>query len=351
MAAEEVLLPGVGGFARRRGHGGPGAAARGQHRRLRPAARPHLRRDRRRGAQQAQVPGHGAAAVRCRGRSRVRYRLGDTRPAGRLRATETRAVRRHRHDHRRPRALRRRQRARRADDGSGDDRRAGAERAAGVRRDSGPDAPRRRSRRAGLAAARGCASLRGQLESLLGLDDAGAVRDRLPPAPQGRAVPAAPLVLAQGIRVEVLADEGVVFGGSRSSARPIVANRGESDGVVWTRCRWPASTATPSCAGGRRSTGWRGDAALRGERDVRQARGSRTPYWRPLPNAARYEFDPDAPFGLPFRPTPFRARSTLVIGGAEVVDGPAGRSIATKATSSAARSGRSCRSCRASRCR
>ena len=31
------------------------------------------------------------------------------------------------------------------------------------------------------------------------------------------------------------------------------------------------------------------------------------PYWKRLPNAERYEFEPDAPFGLPFRPTPFRA--------------------------------------------
>ena len=44
-----------------------------------------------------------------------------------------------------------------------------------------------------------------------------------------------------------------------------------------------------------------------------------TPYWRPLPDAARYEFDQDAPFGVPFRPTPFRAKIVLGIGGADVV--------------------------------
>ena len=42
------------------------------------------------------------------------------------------------------------------------------------------------------------------------------------------------------------------------------------------------------------------------------------PYWKPLPTAARYEFEPDAPFGLPFRPTPFRASFTLTVGGAEL---------------------------------
>jgi hypothetical protein len=43
-----------------------------------------------------------------------------------------------------------------------------------------------------------------------------------------------------------------------------------------------------------------------------------TPYWHPLPDAARYEFDPDAPFGLPFRPTPFQATIELTIAGAAV---------------------------------
>ena len=40
------------------------------------------------------------------------------------------------------------------------------------------------------------------------------------------------------------------------------------------------------------------------------ARITRT-YWKPLPGTGRYEFEPDAPFGVPFRPTPFRASFTL----------------------------------------
>jgi hypothetical protein len=46
------------------------------------------------------------------------------------------------------------------------------------------------------------------------------------------------------------------------------------------------------------------------------------PYWKRLsngaPTAARYEFEPDAPFGLPFRPTPFRARLALDVNGMPV---------------------------------
>ena len=37
-----------------------------------------------------------------------------------------------------------------------------------------------------------------------------------------------------------------------------------------------------------------------------------------MPKTARYEFEPDAPFGLPFRPTPFRASFTLTAGGTEL---------------------------------
>jgi hypothetical protein len=43
-----------------------------------------------------------------------------------------------------------------------------------------------------------------------------------------------------------------------------------------------------------------------------------TPYWKPREDAARYDFDPDVPFGLPFRPTPFRVRFTMSIAGADV---------------------------------
>ena len=37
-----------------------------------------------------------------------------------------------------------------------------------------------------------------------------------------------------------------------------------------------------------------------------------------LGEADRYDLDPDVPFGVPFAPTPFRARVSLKIGGLEV---------------------------------
>src|SRR5205814_3966439 len=43
-----------------------------------------------------------------------------------------------------------------------------------------------------------------------------------------------------------------------------------------------------------------------------------TPYWSPRSDSARYDFEPDVPFGVPFRPSPFVAAFVLSIGGAEV---------------------------------
>ena len=41
-------------------------------------------------------------------------------------------------------------------------------------------------------------------------------------------------------------------------------------------------------------------------------------YWTPRTDASRYDFEPDVPFGVPFRPSPFVATFTLRIGGADV---------------------------------
>src|SRR5262249_7707506 len=40
--------------------------------------------------------------------------------------------------------------------------------------------------------------------------------------------------------------------------------------------------------------------------------------WTPRTDAARYDFEPDAPFGYPFRPSPFRARILLSLAGTDV---------------------------------
>ena len=42
------------------------------------------------------------------------------------------------------------------------------------------------------------------------------------------------------------------------------------------------------------------------------------PYWQRPEDAGRSTFAPDAPFGLPFRPTPFKVRLEMGIGGIAV---------------------------------
>jgi LmbE family N-acetylglucosaminyl deacetylase len=124
-------------------------------------------------------------------------------------------------------------------------------------------------------------------------------------------------VLAAGsVRLEALADDGLVVAGQAVKVTVIVANRGASpialkqigfrglDGEAGV-CR----TGTVAAA-----------AVLRCEASLEISKQARLTgqYWKRLPDAARYQFEPDAPFGLPFRPTPFRVQFDLEIGGAAI---------------------------------
>jgi LmbE family N-acetylglucosaminyl deacetylase len=173
-----------------------------------------------------------------------------------------------------------------------------------------------RSLVAGLQAVR---ALRAQLPVLLAKDAAARFEIDFRLATKEEQFQRA-VVLAQGIRVDVLSDDGLVFGGQPVKTTIVLANRG----------------AGPVAIRGVMMAGFEGDAGCK-PGDVKtmgvyrcesalgvppSARVS-TPYWHPLPDAARYTFDQDAPFGLPFRPTPFRARIELSVAGGDVtVDAP-----------------------------
>ncbi len=128
-------------------------------------------------------------------------------------------------------------------------------------------------------------------------------------------------VLAQGVRIDVLADDGVVFPGQPVVVQVYVANRGTAP-VSLTHVALRGFTGDASCGSAEIPAG---AVAPRCDTEVRIPEDARLsgPYWHPLSTAARYQFDEDVPFGLPFRPTPFRARLDLAIGGAPVtVDAP-----------------------------
>jgi LmbE family N-acetylglucosaminyl deacetylase len=124
-------------------------------------------------------------------------------------------------------------------------------------------------------------------------------------------------VLAQAVRIDVLADDGLVVGGQPLRVQAIVANRGSADVSVKkiALSGFDGDMACPVAVAKAGAGVVRCDATVKIPADARLT----TPYWKPLPDAARYEFDKDAPFGVPFRPTPFRAAIELTIGGADVV--------------------------------
>jgi LmbE family N-acetylglucosaminyl deacetylase len=157
-------------------------------------------------------------------------------------------------------------------------------------------------------------------------------------------------LIANGVRVEALADDGVVVPGQPVKVSVIIANRGvtevtvktvkfeglEGDGVCTLTAvvagggggggggggaggaGGAARTPAPIVSSLRNGQVGRCDPTLRIPADARVSE----PYWHRRADAGRYLFDADAAFGLPFRPTPFYVQVTLAFpGGEEVIDG------------------------------
>ena len=157
------------------------------------------------------------------------------------------------------------------------------------------------------------------------------------------------VLLANAVRIEALTDDGVAVPGQLSHVSLIVANRGGApvtvkevalDGFDTTPgrlasgprrgdagCALTPVTATQGFGGGGRG---RGNAATpAGPRistltrdqvgrcdmtvEIPAAAKITEPYWHRKGEEGRYTFDGDAPFGLPFRPTPFSVQVTLTV--------------------------------------
>ena len=120
------------------------------------------------------------------------------------------------------------------------------------------------------------------------------------------------LVAAAGVRLDALADDGVVVPGQRvtvnvyaGAALPTVEIKSVAlagfDGQL-DPCTGPLAHAV------------RCKASVTIPANTHLS----TPYWTPRTDAARYDFEADVPFGVPFRPSPFHATFALTIGGADV---------------------------------
>ena len=164
--------------------------------------------------------------------------------------------------------------------------------------------------RAGLSSVR---KLRRQL-SRLGLTEQGRfeIDFRLR---QTEARFTAALTLAHGLRLEALADDGVVTPGQDVKVTVIAANRGTRP-VEWREIALDGlEPKTSDCRPGRIAPGSfvRCEAIVQVPSDTRVTE----PYWRRMTDG-RHWLEPDAPLGLPFRPTPFVARMSFASGGVPI---------------------------------
>jgi hypothetical protein len=125
------------------------------------------------------------------------------------------------------------------------------------------------------------------------------------------------LLLAADVRLEAVAADGLVVPGQRVPVEIIASNRGTGPIEVTTSvhgfeagldtCDKPDQPKRLD-PGGRRSCSLTAMIPA----DARPTAA----HFHTGDQGARYEFDPDVPFGLPFRPTPFTATFDLLIAGA-----------------------------------
>jgi LmbE family N-acetylglucosaminyl deacetylase len=129
----------------------------------------------------------------------------------------------------------------------------------------------------------------------------------------------AAIAIAAGLRFDVLSDDGTVVPGQEVEVSVHVANRAGAD-VRFERVVFAGfDAAEGGCAtrpSGALVTGGVVTCAsrLRIPKDAKLT----SAHWKPAAGASRHDLEADAPFGAPFRPTPFRARIDLVVAGEPV---------------------------------
>ena len=181
--------------------------------------------------------------------------------------------------------------------------------------DSGDDAGTAAPVQAGLAAVR---TLRSQLSSM-GLGDAALFEIEFRLKTKERDYEDAVLA-AHKLAFDAVADDGVVVGGQPLKVTIVAMNRGAADvnvaGVALAGFDTPGNCQAGSI---------RKDAAYTCSAEVHVPKDARltTPYfaddyWKKPENSAINSFEPDVPFGLPFRPTPFRVAFRIKAGDVEV---------------------------------
>jgi LmbE family N-acetylglucosaminyl deacetylase len=123
------------------------------------------------------------------------------------------------------------------------------------------------------------------------------------------------LVVAAGTRLDALADDGVVTPGQGVNVTIYATAAASGSALQAVKLAGFDGSLQGACEGtlekGRTVT-------CKGALRIPAGTHLSTPYWTPRTDAARYDFEPDVPFGVPFRPSPFVATFDLTIGGAAV---------------------------------
>ena len=138
------------------------------------------------------------------------------------------------------------------------------------------------------------------------------------------------ILLANGVRIDALADDGVVVPGQPLRLSIVLANRGatplnirdvgveglEGNATCTLTAPAPGGRGAPPASSGPPLSTLAKDQVGRCDLSLTVPANTRTtePYWHRQGEAGRYVFDDDAPFGLPYRPTPFYVQATLSLG-------------------------------------
>jgi LmbE family N-acetylglucosaminyl deacetylase len=122
--------------------------------------------------------------------------------------------------------------------------------------------------------------------------------------------------LAHALRIDAMSGDGLIIAGQPVTVSVMVANRGAGD-VTVKGVTFAGFEGAASCASAKPTPA----APFSCETELRVPANARItgPYWERGESATRATFDADAPFGYPFRPTPFLARVELDIAGTTVV--------------------------------
>jgi len=163
---------------------------------------------------------------------------------------------------------------------------------------------------AGLRATR---ALRADLSKLLGSDVPDALYEidfRL--AQKERQFQDA-LLIASGVRVDAIADDGVVTPGQNVTVTVYAAGPSGTTAQLRSATLAGFDGQLAECAGTLATP-----VSCKAQTTIPPSTHLSTPYWAPRTDAARYDFEPDVPFGVPFRPSPFRAAFELAVAGERV---------------------------------